>query len=239
MRVDMGKMCFVVERANLEGTGFLAPQGECKLTLLTGENMTNLKNILLSGTFRDREGKQNVENDPAFKQVIPYMFAFDSHGRALMYQRNTDLSCYDEKRLSGKVSLGIGGHMIERSIEQGLFREFREEAQLLVNGQRIEFSDDNNGLLKFNSLLNPRLTAVIDDRRDPVGEVHLGIVVATYLRPELKVTMRSGEKGESTNFEYMTPRDYASRRNEGNISPEGWTDIVMERILMQFAILNS
>jgi predicted NUDIX family phosphoesterase len=239
MRVIMSKMCLVVPRTSLEVTGFLAPPQECKLTLLDRENALRLNNIIMHGTLRDREGGLSVEVDPTYKQIIPYMFVFDSSGRALFYQRNTDASYYNEKRLAGKVSLGIGGHMTENDIWQGVFREFREEAQLIVNGQIIEFSSDNAGLLRFNSMLNPRLAAIIDDRRDSVGEVHLGVVVATYLQPDYVVVMKSGDKGESTGYEYVSPSEYYIRVRSGKFEPEGWTSKVVDELLVSFAILNS
>jgi len=224
----MGEKCFVVERNKLEGTGFLAQPGECKLTRLTSKNMPALKDILLGGMFRDRKGEHNVEEDPSYKQIIPYLYVVDSDNRFLIYQRNVDTAHYKEERLSGKVSLGIGGHMNEKDMMEGLFREFNEEAELLVNGQKIEFENGNVGLSKFNSMLNPQLMAVIDDRRDLVGEVHLGIVVAIRLRPDYLITMKNGE---STRFEYVTLTDYALRKESGGVNPEGWTDIVVRKIL--------
>jgi len=52
-------------------------------------------------------------------------------GRVLVYQRDTTGE-HSDKRLSGKISVGIGGHMdpTNLSLENSLWRELDEETEI-------------------------------------------------------------------------------------------------------------
>jgi predicted NUDIX family phosphoesterase len=132
--------------------------------LLTGKfTTTNLDRILsfiLSNySFRSRA---IVEEDPSFKQIIPYVIVrFED--RYLLLQRTSKQT---EKRLHGKLSIGIGGHINDLEVagshknilHAGLERELEEEIHLI--GQRRSLD----------------LAGVISDDSTPVGQVHLGLV---------------------------------------------------------------
>ncbi|MDF1613706.1 phosphoesterase [Desulfurivibrio dismutans] len=106
----------------------------------------------------------NCEEDPSFKQLIPYqLFAFKE--RFFVYRRGGGVG---EGRLAGRLSVGIGGHINREDAEsdgrltavayqQALLRERREE---LVNSEGI----------------TSRFVGWINDDASPVGRVHLGAV---------------------------------------------------------------
>src|SRR3989442_10503516 len=62
------------------------------------------------GVFRPRAG---VEEDPSFKQIIPYLLV-RHRGRLFLVQRSTEGG---ETRLHGKYSIGVGGHMKPGEVE--------------------------------------------------------------------------------------------------------------------------
>jgi dCTP deaminase len=100
-----------------------------------------------------------VEDDPAWQQVIPYMF-FENGGEYFLMQRNAG---HTDKRLASNYSLGVGGHINKKDIKTGNIvswakREFEEEV-------------DYKGRYKaeFLGLLN-------DDTND-VGRVHVGLII--------------------------------------------------------------
>jgi len=113
--------------------------------------------------FRPRS---EVEMDPGFKQLIPYMIFChtDSSGnvRIFQYVRGKGMG---ESRLHQKRSIGIGGHIAaedkgERSNDvyrEGMLRELHEEVVL-----KTAFTEQCVGL--------------INDDSTEVGSVHLGIV---------------------------------------------------------------
>lgn len=120
---------------------------------------------LLSPVHTTYRPRREVERDPSFKQLIPYMlFAHtDASGSRLVFQY-TRGTCQDEARLRRKRSIGIGGHIsildapeADVSYWQGMQRELAEEVGL-----------DAPYVEKCVGLIN-------DDETD-VGRVHLGIV---------------------------------------------------------------
>lgn len=101
----------------------------------------------------------DVEDDPRWQQIIPYMF-FENAGKYFLMQRNAG---HTDKRLASNFSLGVGGHINKKDIKTGSIvswakREFEEEV-------------DYKGRYKaeFLGLLN-------DDTND-VGRVHLGLII--------------------------------------------------------------
>jgi len=101
-----------------------------------------------------------AENDPNYKQLIPYV-VFQSPKGFFSYQRGKASS---ETRLRMLRSLGVGGHIEkedgdigQNSYIKGLWRELKEEVGI----------DPSN---------NIKLLGFINDDSNEVGKVHLGIV---------------------------------------------------------------
>jgi predicted NUDIX family phosphoesterase len=116
-----------------------------------------------------------AEDDPAFKQLIPYVVVRDG-ARVFLMQR-TDAG--GDARLHGRASIGVGGHLNpvddgEDPLLAGLRREWAEE---LVAGWEPDF----------------RLVGLLNDDGNPVGAVHLGVVFTVEAdgRP---VTVREDDK---------------------------------------------
>ncbi|MGB1930449.1 MAG: phosphoesterase [Mariniblastus sp.] len=106
----------------------------------------------------------DMEEDPSFKQLIPYcIFKFvDESGTTHVFQYTRGKGG-GETRLRAKKSVGIGGHIStldahdESPYELGMQRELEEE---IVIG--TEFTQ--------------KLVGLINDDENEVGKVHLGIV---------------------------------------------------------------
>jgi predicted NUDIX family phosphoesterase len=108
-----------------------------------------------SGRFLDRP---IAEENPAFKQLIPYVVVRDG-GRTFLMERT---SAGGDPRLHRKASIGVGGHLNpvdegDDPLAAGLQREWAEE--LLADWE-------------------PRfaLVGLLNDDSNPVGSVHLGVV---------------------------------------------------------------
>ena len=101
------------------------------------------------------EPRAQMERDPAFKQVIPYLVLRDGE-RYFLMQRTT---AGGDARLHGRYSIGVGGHLNpgDGGLLGGLRREWDEE---LVADFVPEF----------------RLVALLNDDTTEVGAVHLGAV---------------------------------------------------------------
>lgn len=101
-----------------------------------------------------------AENDPSFKQVIPYLY-IQHEEEFLLYVRTKKQT---ETRLHEKMSLGIGGHINpidevskEDIINEALKRELSEEIDIPI-------------------VTAPAFMGFINDDLSEVGSVHLGLV---------------------------------------------------------------
>lgn len=101
-----------------------------------------------------------MEQDPTYKQIIPYLI-FKHQNRYFLMQRRASAS---EQRLKNKFTLGIGGHVRKEdltnksSIFEWAEREFHEEIHYTGS-----FSISTLGLL--------------NDDSNEVGKVHVGLVL--------------------------------------------------------------
>jgi predicted NUDIX family phosphoesterase len=111
-----------------------------------------LDTIAARGEFRVRA---EVEVDPAWKQVIPYLVLRDGPRYFLMQRTRAGA----DARLHDLWSIGVGGHVNpgDESLLGGLRREWREEIE-------ADFAPD------------PRLVGLLNDDSTEVGRVHLGVV---------------------------------------------------------------
>lgn len=160
--------------------------------------------LTLIQTHKEFHPRPDMELDPTFKQIIPYL-VFKFQDRYFLMQRSAKAS---EQRLQSKFTLGIGGHVREEDLAEGasLFdwarREFHEEVAY-------------NGDLKITSL------GMLNDDSNDVGKVHIGLVLllegdtdAIAVRSELK-------SGELLSLDEC--KAYADRM-------ETWSSIIFESI---------
>lgn len=99
-----------------------------------------------------------MEQDPVYKQIIPYLI-FTHGGRYFLMQRQAKAS---ETRLQNKFSLGIGGHineidLVDDNIFSWAHREFHEE-------------------VAYAGTYDIEPLGILNDDSNPVGQVHVGFV---------------------------------------------------------------
>ncbi len=107
--------------------------------------------------------EESAEKNPAYKQPIGYSLVVNRvQKKVFAYQRSDQDSRYSEKRLQGKWSLGIGGHIDKRDVKTGnpihasVLRELAEEINIggAINLKRLGYINNE----------------------DKVGRVHFGIL---------------------------------------------------------------
>lgn len=148
-----------------------------------------------------------AEDDPSFKQIIPYAI-FRYGDRFLHYRRGGGSG---EKRLASKGSIGIGGHINDddhaaSSLDKdtytiGVEREIDEE---------LEIAGDHS----------QRVVALINDDSNDVGRVHLGVVHLFELDSE---GVRSGEDS-IVDLEFLRLAELRDRRDR----LESWSQICVD-----------
>lgn len=155
----------------------------------------------------------DAEEDFNFKQPIPY--ALMRRGDSLfVYER---LSGGGEKRLHGKLSLGLGGHMNPLSedmdepfnevLDINLQRELEEEVEIIADSSET------------------KIVGFINDETNAVGRVHIGVLAVIDLPDLSEVTVRETEqlRGSWMTIEELKKEDIYSRL-------ENWSQIAVDSL---------
>ncbi len=121
---------------------------------------------LFSGAHASYRPRGEMEQDPSFKQLIPYVVF-----RYVDPQGNMQLFCYrrgkgqGEKRLQAKLSIGVGGHISTH--------DHRADGQeTYAEGMRRELDEE----VTIDCRYQERVVGMINDDQTEVGKVHLGVV---------------------------------------------------------------
>ena len=111
---------------------------------------------------REKEFKLRplMEEDPSYKQIIPYLLFKFEDKYFLMQRRSTS----SEQRLKNKYSLGIGGHMRQEDMQNN--------ATIFDWGKR-EFHEE----IAYEGNLTIKPLGILNDDSNAVGQVHLGLVL--------------------------------------------------------------
>ncbi|MEZ6047245.1 MAG: NUDIX domain-containing protein [Planctomycetaceae bacterium] len=162
---------------------------------------------LLDPAHTSYRPRNEMEDDPSYKQLIPYcIFRFD--GKIFYYRRG---GTSGESRLKKKRSIGIGGHIssldshAESVYREGMRREIEEEVDLTA-----EYTETCVGM--------------INDDETEVGRVHLGVVHVFELE-SAKVRPRE-ESIQETGF--ATPEELRQELDDF----ETWSQICLKELLV-------
>ncbi|MEP6698094.1 MAG: hypothetical protein ABJB09_00040 [Verrucomicrobiota bacterium] len=151
--------------------------------------------------------RAQAENDPSYKQIVPY--ALIAHGdKVLSYVRGKKAG---EQRLVAKGSIGIGGHM--NDTDESLFA-WDENAYRA--GVEREVAEEIN----IETTFSDRVVALLNDDTTEVGRVHLGIVHLFRLA-EPRVQKR---EAMITNLAFLTREELIARRD----SLETWSQLCVD-----------
>ncbi|HTM56623.1 MAG TPA: phosphoesterase [Pirellulales bacterium] len=118
-------------------------------------------------SFRPRS---EVEEDPSFKQLIPYVIFrhSDTKGRTQLFQYTRGKG-QGEGRLHAKMSIGIGGHIAEGD---GGLDSAQSPQAVYAEGMRRELAEE----VAIEAPYRDRRVGLINDDQSEVGKVHLGVV---------------------------------------------------------------
>ncbi|MBI2012438.1 dCTP deaminase, partial [Candidatus Curtissbacteria bacterium] len=122
--------------------------------------------------------RSEVEDDPRWQQIIPYL-VFTHNNKIFLMRRKRN---HSDRRLSGLYSIGIGGHINRSDIKGG---------RILTWAKR-EFEEEINYEGKYKT----KFMGLINDDSNDVGMVHLGLVVqllGSSERISIKDEHKSGE----------------------------------------------
>lgn len=163
----------------------------------------------ISNSFEIMRRGDAEEND-CFKQPIPYAI-IQRENEIFVYER---LKGAGETRLHNKLSLGVGGHMndvpdaedFEDVLSDNLLRELEEE--LIID-------EDGDIIIEHLGLIN--------DDKDEVGRVHLGVLASIKLFSHQNIEVR--EKDELAGM-WMTLEELKNPQIYDRL--ENWSKIVVD-----------
>lgn len=118
---------------------------------------------LILGNFEYRE-RADVEEDSAMQQPIPYVWIVNPKIKKVFAYRRALGESYKEKRLGGKWSCGLGGHVDKTSEESS--------ENPLLDAMMRELGEE----VKMSEKVEPRVIGYINDDSNAVGSVHFGVV---------------------------------------------------------------
>jgi predicted NUDIX family phosphoesterase len=166
-----------------------------------------LKRIFAQGAARFMPRPQ-AEQSPQYKQLIPYVI-MTSGGKYLSYVRGKRAG---ETRLVAKRSLGIGGHI--NPIDWTLFTV--DPYKTYLEAVQREVAEEVSVETKYQD----KVTALLNDDSNEVGQVHLGIVHLWTL-DEPKVIRR---EQMITQMAFMTAEDLTAVKD----TMETWSSLCVE-----------
>ncbi|MGM0439297.1 MAG: NUDIX domain-containing protein [Patescibacteria group bacterium] len=152
-----------------------------------------------------------AEKDESLKQPIGYSILVDDQGRIFAYQRAKKDDDYTEKRLQGKWSWGVGGHIDkvdedgDNPIKTSMARELEEEVKIDGDVKEIE------------------VMGYINDDSDSVGRVHFGILY--LVKVDGKV---SAKDTEITNGKMRSIEELKEIVNDSKTTVEEWSKIALK-----------
>lgn len=110
--------------------------------------------------------RHEVEEDPGYKQLIPYViFRHVNANQESTIFRYTRGKGQGEGRLHLKHSVGVGGHISIDDAQDVLAATYQE-------GMRRELAEE----VEIDAPFVERCVGLINDDETPVGRVHLGVV---------------------------------------------------------------
>jgi predicted NUDIX family phosphoesterase len=153
--------------------------------------------------------RENAEDDPTHKQIIPYAI-FRHDNKFLKYVRGKKSG---EQRLASKSSIGVGGHINHEDFESSSL-----EKDTYITGIEREINEEL--IISGNYRNSP--VALINDDSNEVGKVHLGIV---HLFDLEQSNIRPGE-ANIQNLEFLSIEDLLNERD----NLETWSQICVDNL---------
>ena len=124
------------------------------------EDVDRYLKTLLDPAYISFRPRVEVEEDPSFKQLIPYC-VFRYGDQIFHYTRG---KVGGDGRLRSKRSIGIGGHLSNE--------DHAKSADVYREGMRREIEEE----ISIDAAWTERCVGLINDDETDVGRVHLGVV---------------------------------------------------------------
>jgi len=156
----------------------------------------------------DFRPRSEVENDPTYQQIIPYV-VFRHGDRYFLTHR---LRASSERRLRKQYSLGVGGHINPRDLGAG---------DPILDGLKREWEEE----VVYDGKFEARLLGFLNEDSSPVSKVHLGVVfLVDGDSPNIRIRETDKLAGELLTLEEM---------RMFYLAMESWSQIVYDRLVAE------
>jgi len=176
---------------------------------------TNLDGIIIStSVYKERA---DIENNNKYKQIIPYCIIVEQFSEKVYLYERSVTKVYNEERLRGRFSIGLGGHVREKWLNG---------VNPVIAAMRRELLEEV-GLRGFDWIY----AGFVNNEDDEVGQVHLGCVFIiepdktgmTEINPDKKEVVSGGFKSIS---EIRAPDVYDQLERWSQILVDNWDSVI-------------
>jgi len=181
---------------------------------LKTENLDYYLDLIKNNSEFKRRG--DVENDPSFQQIIPYMiFSFKDPviGVSKFFAYKYIANAGEARLINDNYQLGVGGHINKDDL--------KNQDDVLEAGKMREWEEEVN----YNGgFISKKLVGILNDDTNPVEEVHLGLVY-NFIGDSPEISIKETDKMEGKLFDLKEIAE--------NISHSPWMKIVYEEYLLK------
>ncbi len=175
--------------------------------------------IIMENYFYKRRG--DVEPNPAFKQPIPYVIIAQRESKLIFAYQRASGDTYHERRLRGKWSWGIGGH-----VDKGE----SDAVNPILSALRREIAEE----IDLPHYYDPMLLGYINDDQTEVGMVHFGLLYLVLIDAK-KIKPKDKEMSWGGFMSYDQLEEICAL-SDGNV--ESWSEIALEPLRHALGIDN-
>jgi predicted NUDIX family phosphoesterase len=152
-----------------------------------------LEQMVSGGFFQSR---YDCEEDPSILQLIPYVLVFGPDETVFHYVRAQDIKQYGDRRLFGKHSIGLGGHINKI-----------DGPDFVANSMRRELGEE---VTITGNCSEPLLVGTLFAEDKPVDTVHFGLIHALHTDGKARPKERSITTGNMAKIEKLVRGNYDS-----------------------------
>lgn len=177
---------------------------------------TYVANILAHFKYMRRG---DAEENPSFKQPICYTIVVNPLNRTVFaYQRAADDKHYAEKRLQGKYSWGLGGHV--EPCDNG-------DANPLFASRLRELGEEIESNAPFSQ---PSVLGYVNYETDSVGQVHFGVLCIVETTGDILIKDKEIAHGG-----WKTLAELEQLCSNSQVQVEEWSKLALEPLKKYFS----
>lgn len=175
--------------------------------------------------------RANCETDETLLQVIPYITIYDTTSKDIFIYSRGKASA--ERRLSGKCSIGLGGHMEVDPTGKDILSVIASEAARELEEEIGLPADDSLNCLIHNTLLTGKYGIMYNNRTE-VDRVHIAVAFFIPVDSHYIMSLRH-EVDVVTKSRWMSIKEIYEANLKGEFEIEHWTRMVLEAAQIAWA----